>query len=909
MRISVTDHSIVFENRYAKIMISQKDAKVESIFDKVHSKEMKGEDTYFFSLIAQDKETVVAPTAVRCCDRCITVETPLGDFHVAVTVEEEYFTFELAGALPAASYKCSLAHVKYSYDISDKRNTGAIGIAMTTWTNPCFYPDAKDRETRAEVVTALRTEGAKYGLIIAPIREHKELIKKVCLAIDPDKGLVTEYGGPWARDVKPNCGNYIIQLENSRKFVEGNIEFYKSLGVDQIDFHQWPTSFRQGDFKYVEFDSHAQFKKDVVELLEENGMSAGLHTYAHYIDYGCDGILSDPKWQKDLAVLATFTLAEDINADAAFIPTAESTADVCDDYGFFNTNSPYVMIGEELIRFENDDHGFKVAQRGACGTKAVAHAKGEQVKHMEAMFRMFAPVLGSELFYQIARNTANAYNEGGYKMIYLDALDGVHAGCRYNEDISFYYLAEFLREVLKWCHTTPIIECSTLRPSIWAARGRLGNFDTPYRAFKWWNKECHLPMNLCFLDMYTQPSLGWYYFYATTDEYPGNEHTKYQHWDSAEYIGALAAMYNFNMVFADTDLEKYRRLPALRRNIAIYRRCDELRKAGYFSEDFLRTVRKRPWEQHIVQKDDGSYVFVEKDYQVKKLFDLGDAARNKACYSNPFAVQKPFVRIEALMSAKGTNPQVLLKLDKNKDLTEQVLENSFGGETDLASKLAKTVSVLGNGKAGGAIAIKMRAGTNSEKGFAEYIIDTDFEGWRDFVLLEADNGERPDLPFDRKEYRDLPYSVIRAGFKHERATRIAVETTGDMTGVKMTDIVAVNHMYEVLKNPTVRLGDSAVTFACELMSTDFIEFDGSHAKVIDRNGNEKPVYFTGELTAPAGSFEAELTAKPLNGGVARAQLTFGFTGQESKQSTTVPLQPDGCTDDPPFTTEQLSLHF
>ena len=64
------------------------------------------------------------------------------------------------------------------------------------------------------------------------------------------------------------------------------------------------------------------------------------------------------------------------------------------------------------------------------------------------------------------------------------------------------------------------------------------------------------------------------------------------------------------------------------------------------------------------------------------------------------------------------------------------------------------------------------------------------------------------------------------------------------------------------------------------MSTDFIEFDGKTAKVIDRYGNEKPVYFTGALEVPAGSFEAELTAKPLNGGTARAQLTFGFTGRE-----------------------------
>ena len=877
MGVYVTDNAIVLENRYVKLCISKENARVESVFDKMQGREMKGEDTYFFSLVAQDKQTTVAPTGLEYSDGCVAVETPLGGFRVAVTAQEEYFTFELMDELPEGTYKGILAHAKYTYDVSDKSNTGAIGIAMTYWTNPCFYPDAKDRETKGEVMTALRSEGAKYALIIAPITEHRELIKKVCRTIDRNKGVVTEYGGAFARDAQPNFGNYILQFETTPEFIRDNIAFFKFLGVDQIDFHQWPTSFRQGDFKYARYDSPAEFKKNVVDVLEQNGLSASLHTYACYIDYECAPVLSDPQCQKDLGVLETFTLAEGIDENADFVPTVESTEGISCDYGFLSKNTPFILIGQELIRFEKDDYGFRVTQRGAAGTKAVAHAKGEEIRHIDGMFNMFAPVMGSELFFKIAKDTAMAYNAGGYRMIYLDALDGIYHQCNRDEDTTFYYVAAFVCEILKWCDKTPIFECSIRRPSIWAARARIGNFDTPFRGFKRWNKEFHLPMNLGFIDMYALPSLGWYCFYPTTDAYPGNEHTKYQHTDAVEYMGALAAMYNFNMVYADTDQNKYKSYAALRRNIAIYRRCDELRKAKYFSEETLRKVRAGSWEYHIVQKDDGRYVFAEKDYQMKKLFDLNDGARNRGCYSNPFGAQTPFLRVEALMAAKGTAPQVLLSLDREKDITEQKLENSFGGEIDLSSKLAKVVSVCGNGKAGGAIAIKMRAGTSSELGYAEYIIDTDFEGWRDFVLLEADNGERPDLPFDNEE--DI-FSVYRSGYKHNRATEIAIETTGDMTGVKMTDIVAVEHMYEVLKNPTVRVGSSTVTFGCELMSTDYIEFDGSQAKVIDRYGNEKTIGYSGELAVPAGSFEAELTAKPLNGGTARAQLTFGFTGQE-----------------------------
>ena len=68
------------------------------------------------------------------------------------------------------------------------------------------------------------------------------------------------------------------------------------------------------------------------------------------------------------------------------------------------------------------------------------------------------------------------------------------------------------------------------------------------------------------------------------------------------------------------------------------------------------------------------------------------------------------------------------------------------------------------------------------------------------------------------------------------------------------------------------------------MSTDFIEFDGKTAKVIDRYGNEKTVSFSGDIIAPKGEFTAELTAKSLNGMIPRAQLTLGFSGKEINNS-------------------------
>ena len=52
------------------------------------------------------------------------------------------------------------------------------------------------------------------------------------------------------------------------------------------------------------------------------------------------------------------------------------------------------------------------------------------------------------------------------------------------------------------------------------------------------------------------------------------------------------------------------------------------------------------------------------------------------------------------------------------------------------------------------------------------------------------------------------------------------------------------------------------------------------AKVIDRYGNEKEIFYESDLVAPAGEFTAQLQSRSLNGNDARAVLTIGFTGKE-----------------------------
>ena len=99
----------------------------------------------------------------------------------------------------------------------------------------------------------------------------------------------------------------------------------------------------------------------------------------------------------------------------------------------------------------------------------------------------------------------------------------------------------------------------------------------------------------------------------------------------------------------------------------------------------------------------------------------------------------------------------------------------------------------------------------------------------------------------------------------------------------MSNVTACRQIYDVIKNPTVKIGEETVMFECELKSTDFIEWDGKEAAVLDRNANKKNIYFSGNITAPKGKFKASVGYQAsLNDCPVNVYLTVGTKGKYIK---------------------------
>lgn len=861
---------ITFENKYLEYVISKKNAKVVGFIDKNSGKDIRNnsEEPYFCYYFDQDGAKTY-PQSADWKGGKLSVVFSDSVVDIKVTVRETYFVFEVLSDIPALYTGFAFAGTKLSFTIRDDSSFAAIGYAMSVNTNPCFYPHAKDKAVRAECIREVGVKGAKYALIAAPRGEHNEIMKTVNTEMKKSEVSVSSVGGPYSRDAKGNHGDYVITSQIDPKQIDQIAEFYSRYDVDQLDFHQGAI-FRQGDFRFLVTKDARDFKKKVTDPLKKAGIVSGLHTYSFYIAFSESEMLADPEYQKDLEIVERYTLAKDITPEDADLPTVESTNGINKEYGFFTRSSQYILIDEEMIRIGVGESGFVECQRGVNGTAAAAHTKGAEIRRIGCYYGGLAPMPGTNLFKRVAHNTAKAYNEGGFGMIYFDALDGISRHTKYGE----YYSAMFVHEVLRYCKTDPIVEYATMYPTLWICRGRIGAWDHATRAFNVFN-ELHIKANAPFLEAFNVVTLGWYNFFPVNESYPGNFQYKYQYKEHLDYLGTKAIADGCTMVyngFVPAAAEKY---AAHADNVQYYLRYNKLRKSDYFSKEIRDKIRDPKKEFRLVTEKNGRFAFEERKYIYQKLDNASE--RNTVSVRNPYEAQRPFLRIEGLASTTGEDPVTVMPFDYGTPVQEQERKVTFPQELNIYDKLAMKFKVRGTGS-DQALCLRLKGKTLGEGGYAEYCIRLDFEGEREFIFAETDNGEFMEYRFPDKA--DGAYAVYRAPTNFERIVEATLFASEGCGKAYLSDITAVRRVDNPIENPSITVGDKTVVFKCVLGSSEYLEYDGENAYVYDRYGNRRKAVVQGELALLAkGETVAVFGGKPQGCGPMRAKLTFGFGGK------------------------------
>lgn len=259
--------------------------------------------------------------------------------------------------------------------------------------------------------------GSGIALFGCPEPEILDYIEQIELG----EGLPhPELNGIWMKRNPEAAQAYIIYPFNENNIDEA-IEFTKSTGLKYL-YHGGPFE-TWGHFKLSphEFPSGMEGLKECVDRAAESGIKLGLHTLSNFITTNDAYVTPVP--DKRLAKVGSSVLVTDIDAVQADIEIA--------DPKFFNqmanNNLHGVMVGEELIRYErvSDSAPWKLlnCQRGAWGTKAAGHAKGDKIgKLMDHGYKVF--LSDTDLTKEIARNIAGIFNETGIEQISFDGLEG-----------------------------------------------------------------------------------------------------------------------------------------------------------------------------------------------------------------------------------------------------------------------------------------------------------------------------------------------------------------------------------------------------------------------------------------------------------------------------------------------------
>ena len=923
---ALTDNgeTISFETKHVKITIRKDLAKITSIYNKVNGEDVLLTDVApWFAYLTEQSGLTCYPEYAEIVDKRLKITFANGvEAYLIVSAFDNYFTIELDSDLPHNVKSLTFANFNITSEFSttDPNTFRISSVAMTT---SAFTGDTPGGETKRARGTAYSTIGnvigAKVGVTFSIYGglidgAHRAYLKEICNAIDPEVGITSTTGGPFTLDEANTLkyGDYVIHNPAVTPDNAAEIAATASAySLDIIDMMQG-GSFDNGSFEFNNVSSAEEYKEKVSDVLHASGVNLSLHTYSALVSSAATSVLTNPKWQKQLAqnkeVVMTLRspMAEktdaDKNKDGRILDYMYFTGNWRDEgwsvpYGGSNggKSSCVFLVDEEIVVLYSDparsDGTNLWVQRGQYGTKPAAHEAGAKVIQLYTMYGL-QPQPGTELFYKTAEWMADAYNRADFDMIYLDGLE---ASMIFEDDSTrmSYYYAEFVRILVSNCIKKPVLEGSAMSDPMWAATGRPGAVDYASRGYKA-SIKFHVKSNVSTFGTYRTATLGWFNYGAGYSDAYINVNNKTLFRDDIDYLGTAAIAYNFSTTL-QPDLNTTVKVNQVSENFQYYNVYSRLRKAGYFSPTVREALQdgffNKNWEYKLMKEGD-KWAFIQTYYESNTIRGTGDPSFCIATGRSYFPTQNPYFRIENRFSVLPNAAETtILELDNAKSVSEY---NGYHQTLvkDISSTPAFKVKVKGNGSSNGGILISIREDTTTRGDRIDYFIPLNFTGDKEFILFDSDSGEYSGYTFDSTKslhfyelYRNLP--------DMKKINYVQISTTGDCTNATIDDIRACTPVNAPLKNPSLQIGNNTMVFNnVTLNSGEYIEYipeedvayhfyyvqEGSYkiryAKPISYNGTKVKIS-AGTDTSPT-SYSYTLGGVLTTDAPIRAKVTIGL---------------------------------
>lgn len=866
MACAVAQAPIILENDLFRIEVGL-DAKCLALIDRATGENyLDAEKDAAFAQVRLTDRTVDATAATFDQNR---LALSFGDSGIQavlhVKIEPRYLTIEVIEVRGGAIEELIFANMPLTLKGALDEPFAACALALNLQTNIVEIPGPMPR-LRAMCYTRFGIEGAKIAIIGSPLPELRDIMKDVVRSAEELPR--TDIGGPFALDATINRGSYLFDFGSvTEDTVDKWIEFVKTLGLTQIDFHTG-TSLRFGDYRPNPdlFPRGRDSVKAVIDKLHAAGLHAGLHTYAFFIDKNTPYVtpVPDPRLGKS----ATFTLASALSAGDNVVPVEESTEKMSTTTGFFVRNSVTLQIGDELITYsgvsKEAPYTFTGCTRGAYGTQAAAHDAGAKVHHLKECFGLFTPDADSTLLAEIAFNTADVYNECGFDMIYLDALDG--SDILSGGENAWHYGSKFVFEIAQRLEKPALFEMSSFHHHLWYVRARMGAWDHPSRSHKRFI-DVHAAANASGSGMFLPMNLGWWAV-KTWQDGPNSTQVEATFPDDIEYLLGKALGNDMSISLMGVNPDNIGSIPAYQRLAPIFRQYEELRHAGYFSEAIKAQLREPGAEFTLLQDDAGDWRFRPVTYDKHKVAGL-DGWSNQWTVNNRFEAQPVRLRIEALMAAAPyDDPKAYLLEDFSnfETLSDRTNAEGVSSMLDRVTDLVKTGSASGrfqaqNTRETGAGAwckwgrsfdptlnIKEQRGLGvwvhgdgsgallnfqllsphytTSAGIGDHYVPIDFTGWRYFELIEMEGAriEEYQWPYGGA------YAVYRENVDHGLIDRFSIWYNnlppGGETVCHIGPVKALPLLKTQLTNPVITVNGQRIALPVTIESGCYLELNG-----------------------------------------------------------------------------------
>ncbi len=445
------------------------------------------------------------------------------------------------------------------------------------------------------------TVGSKIALFGCPEKDALSRIGEIEVAEGLPHPLIH---GVWHKQ-SPETGRAYLIADFTEKNIDEMLAYTREAGLMSLYSMSPFKSWGHFALNRNKFPNGTAGMKACVEKAAKLGLRLGVHTLTSFIN--TDDPYVTPLPDKRLAITGASRLAQDVNATAKEIQVESK---------YYFTNLTYstlhaVRIGDEIIRYRATSteapYTLLDCQRGAFGTQAAGHPKGETAAMlMDYPYQTLFP--NFELQQEIAGNLARFFNETGVSQLDFDGHE-----CCYSAGQGDYGMQAFADKVFRDTQHTLVNGTSTSSHYYWHIC-HYWNWGEPwYGGFRESQADSRLENQPLLERNYMPNMLGWFQLTAATTP------------EDIEWMMARAAGFHagFALVAAQKSL---RDNPKTSQLLGLIKLWQEANSNRVFSVQQLARLKNPENDFHLEKGGQGWKLFPFKKHQfqhVKQVLQPG----------------------------------------------------------------------------------------------------------------------------------------------------------------------------------------------------------------------------------------------------------------------------------------------